>query len=66
MNFDFDEDQQAIREAVQLNAGARLWLYGAVGDIKTGYERVRDAFADGSVESKLDEIVARSNELSGS
>jgi anthranilate synthase/phosphoribosyltransferase len=57
---------RAIREAVQLNAGAGLWLYGAVDDIKTGYERVRDAFADGSVESKLDEIVARSNELSGS
>ena len=53
----------AIREAVQINAGAALWLYGTASDIADGYARARAAFENGSVAAKLEEIKERSNEL---
>ncbi len=54
---------RAIREAVQLNAGAGLWLYGIAADISSGYAMVRDAFDGGAVADKLEEVRVRSARL---
>ena len=57
---------RAIRESVALNAGAGLWLYGLADDIRRGYELATDAFESGRVGRKLEEVRARSVELSRS
>ncbi len=53
----------AIRDAVLLNAGAALALYGLAGGIEEGYRRARAALEAGAVREKLEQIVAVSREL---
>ena len=53
----------AIRDAVAVNAGAALALYGVVDEIGAGVERVLAAIADGTVASFVDRIAKRSQEL---
>jgi anthranilate synthase/phosphoribosyltransferase len=55
---------EAIFEAVCLNAGAALRLYGSAEDLASGYALAKAAFESGRVGQKLEEIIARSNELS--
>ncbi len=45
-----------IREAVALNAGATLYVSGAVATIAEGYSRALASLADGSVARKIDEV----------
>lgn len=49
---------EAVREAVQLNAGAGLAVFGAARDIAEGYRMAREALASGRVARKLAEICA--------
>jgi anthranilate synthase/phosphoribosyltransferase len=53
----------AIRDAVLLNAGAALALYGLAGGIEEGYRRARAALEAGTVREKLEQVVAASREL---
>ena len=53
----------ALRDAVALNAGAALYVSGAVPDIATGYGRARDALAGGAAAAKLEEVVAATGAL---
>ena len=46
----------AVREAVLLNAGAALSVYGIAKGIGDGYAMAKRALANGSVKKKLDEI----------
>ncbi len=55
----------ALREAVALNAGAALWVYGSVGTIDEGIERAREALDSGIAQRKLEDTVAMSNRLRG-
>ncbi len=47
---------EAVREAVLVNAGAALTVFGAVGNLSEGYRLAREALASGKVARKLDEI----------
>jgi len=46
----------AIRQAVSINAGAALYTYGSVGSIGEGFSLVSEAFRDGTVRRKYEEI----------
>ncbi len=48
--------REAIREAVSLNAGAALYVYGSAGSIMEGYSIVKDAFADGRIREKYESL----------
>lgn len=48
----------AVRDAVLLNAGAGLYVYGASETIRDGYEAARSALVRGAVGEKLEEIIA--------
>ena len=48
----------AIRDAVLLNAGAGLYVYGAAESVRDGYEKARSALVRGAVGEKLEEIIA--------
>ncbi len=47
----------AIRDAVLLNAGASLFVYGKVKNIGKGFYMAKEALESGRVREKLDEIV---------
>ena len=53
----------ALRDAVAVNAGAALYVAGAVPDIAAGYRRARAALADGAAAAKLNEVVAATADL---
>ena len=48
----------ALRDAVALNAGAALYVAGAVPDIATGYRRAGEALAGGAAAAKLEQVIA--------
>ncbi len=58
--------QPALREAVSLNAGAALYVYGAAGSIEDGYAAAKQALVSGKVRDKIKQIreAGRSLELS--
>jgi anthranilate synthase/phosphoribosyltransferase len=56
-------EHPAIRDAVLLNAGAALTLYGLAGGIEEGYRQARAALEAGAAKEKLEQIVACSREL---
>ena len=53
----------ALRDAVALNAGAALYVSGAVPDIATGYRRAREALAGGAAAAKLEEVIGAARAL---
>ena len=53
----------ALRDAVALNAGAALYVSGAVPDIAAGYRRAREALAGGAAAAKLEQVVAATRAL---
>ena len=55
------DGSSALLDAVALNAGAALYVYGEVLDISEGYKRARTAIIDGTTASKLDQIVVELN-----
>jgi anthranilate synthase/phosphoribosyltransferase len=50
----------AVRDAVVLNAGAALWLYGTAADLTSGVKRAAMALADGSVATFVQAAIERS------
>jgi anthranilate synthase/phosphoribosyltransferase len=56
----------AIREAVLLNAGAALYVYGNAQDIQEGYIKAAQALESGKCKQKLEQIIAEVNLLKGS
>lgn len=52
-------------DVVVLNAGAALWVAGAVEDLAGGLERARSVLASGAAEQLRDRWVVRSRELAG-
>ncbi len=57
------EGRPAIREAVLLNAGAALYVYGGAGSIMEGYSRAKDALETGRVADKLQQIAAATEKM---
>lgn len=53
----------AAADVVALNAGAALYVVGAVGDIGAGVERAREVLASGAARRLRDRWVERSREL---
>jgi anthranilate synthase/phosphoribosyltransferase len=51
----------AVKEAVCLNAGAALYIYGKVQDINEGYRISLDALESGKVKEKLNLIIEETN-----
>jgi len=47
----------AVRDAVLLNAGASLAVYGLADSIEDGYRKARQSLREGKVMDKLDEII---------
>lgn len=58
-----DNRYAAVRDAVLLNAGAALYVYGIADSIKEGYGKVLAAYSEGRVGEKLKEIVDESREF---
>jgi anthranilate synthase/phosphoribosyltransferase len=56
-------ERPAIRNAVLLNAGAALAVFGLAGGIEEGYRQARAALESGAVKEKLEQIVTSSREL---
>ena len=54
------EGPAAVREAVLLNAGAGLYICGAVRNVGEGYLRAREALQTGAALAKLEQIRERS------
>jgi len=46
----------ALLEAVSLNAGAALYVYGSAGSIEEGYAAAKKALVSGGVREKIEEI----------
>ena len=57
------ETTGALREAVLLNAGAALHVYGLADSLKEAYEKAKKALDDGLVARKIDEIIKESQLL---
>jgi anthranilate synthase/phosphoribosyltransferase len=53
----------AIKEAVLLNTGAALYIAGITESIQAGYIKAKNAFADGSVKAKIEQIIRESESL---
>ena len=53
----------ALRDAVALNAGAALYVCGAVPDIAGGYRRAREALTGGTAAAKLEQVLAATRAL---
>ncbi len=47
----------AVKDAVLLNAGAALFVYGAAASIAEGYVAAKEALESGRVTEKIDEII---------
>jgi anthranilate synthase/phosphoribosyltransferase len=54
----------ALREAVAVNSGAALYLYGLCGSISEGYLLASEALVSGKVQTKLEEIRRSAGEIS--
>ena len=54
---------RGIMEAVSLNAGAALYLYGLAGGIREGYLEAKRAIASGAAAEKLARIVEEGGRL---
>lgn len=54
---------RGLLQAVALNAGAALYVYGLAESIRDGYAAAADAFRDGKVLAKFEEIRRVSGEL---
>jgi anthranilate synthase/phosphoribosyltransferase len=52
-----------LKEAVLLNTGAALRVYGLAEDIKDGYKLAKDALESGKVKQKLDQIVEEGKKM---
>ncbi len=48
---------KALMEAVSLNAGAGLFVYGRASSITEGYETAKEALENGRVAKKLEEVI---------
>ena len=55
--------KEAIRDAVLLNAGAALFVYGAAESIIKGYQKAEQALVSGKVAEKVEEIIAGIDEI---
>jgi len=55
--------RKALEEAVCLNAGAAMMVYGLVDSLSSGYEKARELLASGAVKSKLEQVVSLGKEL---
>ncbi|MBN2531391.1 MAG: bifunctional anthranilate synthase component II/anthranilate phosphoribosyltransferase [Spirochaetales bacterium] len=53
----------AIKEAVLLNTGAALYIAGIAESIQAGYLKAKNAFQDGSVKAKIEQIIKESQAL---
>ncbi|RKX84073.1 MAG: bifunctional anthranilate synthase component II/anthranilate phosphoribosyltransferase [Spirochaetes bacterium] len=53
----------AVRDAVLLNAGAALYVYGAADCIEEGYKKAFAAYREGAIGKKLKEIINISRSL---
>lgn len=53
----------SLVDAVCLNAGAALMVYGIVDSIAAGYEKAKEVLASGAVSKKLEEVVKLGKEL---
>ncbi len=47
---------EAVREAVLLNGGAGLYVYGKAGSIAEGYEQVKQVFEEGKVQMLISKL----------
>ena len=47
---------EAVREAVLLNGGAGLYVYGKAGSIAKGYERAKQVFEEGKVQRLISKL----------
>lgn len=56
--------REGIRQAVALNAGAGLYVYGAADSLQEGYKKALGALADGRAARKLEEVTSLTKELS--
>lgn len=54
---------EGLLQAVSLNAGAALFVYGAAETVGDGFETVAEAFSSGKVYSKFQEIIGTCREL---
>ncbi|MBN2509907.1 MAG: bifunctional anthranilate synthase component II/anthranilate phosphoribosyltransferase [Spirochaetales bacterium] len=52
----------AVRDAVCLNAGAALYVYGIAGSIADGFLQAKDAISGGLVKAKLNAVIQASHE----
>ena len=57
------EGSPAIRDAVCLNAGAALYIYGICESVAEGYEKARTALESGSVKDKLNAVAKQSSHV---
>ncbi len=55
------EELGGVMDAVCLNAGAGLFVAGAAGSVAEGYGAAREAFREGRVSRKLEEVLAIAN-----
>ena len=53
----------ALREAVCLNAGAAVFIYGLATGLKEGYEMAKDALLSGETLTKTEEIIRSAREM---
>ena len=60
-----DRANRAIRDAVLLNAGAALFVYGKVENIGRGYYMAKEALESGRVKRKFEEIIRVGKEVKG-
>lgn len=57
------QGREAIKESVQLNTGAALYIYGLASSLLEGYHLAKQALESGKVKCKIEEIIATSNQL---
>ena len=54
---------EALKEAVCVNAGASLYICGIAGDVETGYTMAKEALESGKVKQKVDQITKLGKKL---
>ncbi|THB63909.1 MAG: bifunctional anthranilate synthase component II/anthranilate phosphoribosyltransferase [Spirochaetaceae bacterium] len=55
----------AVTDAVSLNAGAALWVYGIAEDLESGYKLARQVIEDGRARAQLEKTSACALQVSG-